>query len=281
MFSFKNLLAKKSFPKVAHYSDAPVRSWQDIPLGVDIKGKTLYWDTQLKPHLLITGRTGSGKSILLQNIIAHSIEHKGHFMLVGIDIYKKNLAAYEKYAPLVAGVATNMEDARTACQFIYDEMMKRYLLTEQAGVDNILDLPGFPEGHMLLVIDELSALLRKTGLEKDAAEDAVRDEITRMLTEITRLGRAAGIQLVLTSQQHDRKIITNELWDNIHTRAVMGSIDYTAWGRGYFQTRGIDGIEFQAYLATDEWMDEQYAKSGIVPAKDEGEKNAGENTEKS
>ena len=54
-----------------------VNSKYKIPLalGVDIGGNPMYYDLAKMPHMMIAGRTGSGKSVFVQSIITSIVYH--------------------------------------------------------------------------------------------------------------------------------------------------------------------------------------------------------------
>lgn len=259
MFSFKNLLAKKEFPKVAHFEDAPETDWSKVSLGVDLKGDTVYWDAKSDPHLAVIGRSGSGKSLLLETVIAHSIQHAQKIGVIGIDMYKGELLDSEKYSPVVLGVATSYEESFEACRFAYGFMKENYRLMEEARVNHVNDLTN-PPRLLLLMIDEVSTLLEKFNTEEDEEVDEIIDEMKELVGDIARLGRAAGVQLVLSSQQLNPKVVSDELWINLMTRVSMGTDDYSARGRGYLQVQGKSDVEFQAYRTNEKWVDEEFSR---------------------
>jgi len=58
-------------------NDTFINSKYKIPLalGVDIGGNPMYFDLAKMPHMLIAGRTGSGKSVFVQSIIMSIVYH--------------------------------------------------------------------------------------------------------------------------------------------------------------------------------------------------------------
>ena len=58
-------------------NDAFVNSKYKIPLalGVDIGGNPMYFDLAKMPHMLVAGRTGTGKSVFVQSIITSIVYH--------------------------------------------------------------------------------------------------------------------------------------------------------------------------------------------------------------
>mgnify|MGYP000488109829 CR=1 FL=1 len=88
-----------------------------IPLGFvigkDIAGKPVVADLAKMPHLLIAGRTGTGKSVCLNSIIVSILMSRGpdEVRMLMIDPKMVELSGYRKLPHLMHPVVTDMRKA--------------------------------------------------------------------------------------------------------------------------------------------------------------------------
>lgn len=269
---------EKIIPTMLPYDDIAGSSWDEFPLGSTGGINVAFWRPLESPNLLITGRTGSGKSVIERNLIFHCLQHPDKWRIYGIDLGRVDLRPYAKYSPVVERIATNMEDAVELCRAVHSEMLERFDKMGKLEVPHYRDLPAAPPAIMFLV-EELIYVLSMTGHKtgEGAAEDALREEVAVLLTNISRVGHAAGIHLVLSTQRPNKKILNGELLRNLSTRIVAGRVDVAhshaalgndqatrtpmgIKGRGYIQDRGV-GKQFQAAFAPLDWYDELLKKN--------------------
>lgn len=250
MFSLKKLFTKK-----VKLVENPAESWRKVALGVNRENEVVYWDIMAHPHIAVSGPSGSGKTNLLETILTHCIQNGDKIRAVGIDMYKNEMQEVEKYEPAVLGVAKTTENALEACRFAHEYMMKNYEKMEDAGANHFLDLEEKPH-LLLLVMDEMYTILKPYGDE----EDSLKEEMKKILLDIARLGRAAGVQIVLSSQQINPDIIADELYGNIANHVSMGADDYSAPGHGLLKAYADEPIEFQAYRADLKALDEYFSE---------------------
>lgn len=276
-------------PSNLHYDEIADSRWDEFALGKAGGTKTAVWNPNSSAHLLLTGPAGSGKSVLERNIIFHCLQHPNKWRVLGVDFYRVELSPYEKYSPAVLGIAKDLEEAVVACRFAREEMYNRYEKMEELGVNNYQDLPNAPYG-LIFIIDEISQLLALSGIKTNEgkAEDVLRNEAAMILLDISRLGRAAGIHLVLVSQRPNANILNPEVKANMSTKIVMGRVDSlhsqlvlgneeatqvlpTTFrnghyreirGRGYIQDQNR-GQQFQSAYAETEWYDNWLKKNNI------------------
>jgi DNA segregation ATPase FtsK/SpoIIIE-like protein len=265
-------------PSKLPYEEISDSQWDRILLGKAGGSNTVFWNPTSSPNLLLTGVAGSGKSVIERNIIFHCLQHPDRWRILAIDPYRVELRPYKKYSPVVERVVAELEDAVEICRYAHGEMMHRYKKMEELGINNYQDLPDVPHAIMFLV-DAVSGLLTMSGVKTDEgkAEDKMKGEISMLVTKIARLGRAAGIHLVLASQRPSYSIFSKELMDHMTTRIVMGRADtihstivfgndeatripWKIKGRGYIQ-ENEQGKQFQAAFAPLDWYDEWLKKN--------------------
>lgn len=268
-------------PAFAQYPGSTHSEWNKIPVGVGTDGDVV-WDVSVAPHALITGTTGGGKSTIQRNLIFHCIQHSDRWRFLGIDVKRVELSPYVKYDPVVMGIATNVEDGVEIIRYANEEMMNRYEQMEQLGVNHFKDLPEMPFALMVM-IDESYMFLAPSGIKTDEGkeEDALKGEASKAIGDIARLGRAAGVHLVLATQRPDATVIYGELKQNLACRMAAGRMDGIASGmtldndnatrlpgnikgRGYIQTFG-EGEQFQGYFAPQNWIDEWLENGSVSP----------------
>ena len=240
--------------------------WDKFPLGRFANGEEVVWDTSLSSNLLLSGGEGAGKSVLQRSIINHCLRHSENWALYGFDPFKVEMVPYLKNNPIAAEITTEISDTAAMITRVHAEMNGRYKQLKENGAKDFRDLPGTLPALMIM-INEASYLLSTTGSKSDEGkmEDSLREEMKYQLADIARLGHAAGIHLVISTQRMDSNIFPTTFKEDFTTRIAFGRMqaidsqllldkDKTDhWngrikGRGYFQQFG-EGYDFQAYYA--------------------------------
>ena len=137
-----------------------------------------------RPHLLIAGATGSGKSVALNGII-HSLlmtQSPFHCQFVLIDPKKVELIQYADL-PHVAMYASDHPDIVRALQWTIEETDRRFTYMQQKGTRE------YDGPHLYLIIDELADLMV-----------SIKKETLPMLQRIAQIGRAARVHVIACSQ---------------------------------------------------------------------------------
>lgn len=110
-------------------------------------------------------------------------------------------------------------------------------------------------------------------------EDKMKGEANMIMGSIARLGRAAGVHLVVATQRPDAKLIPGETKANLGVRINCGTTNSTASsmilengegtrvksnprGRLYLQIYG-KGDHGQGFFAEPEWIDEYLERNGM------------------
>ena len=189
-------------------------------LGAEVSGMPIIFDINKMPHLLVSGTTGSGKSVCI-NCMILSILYKAapqDVQLILIDPKKVEFNMYRNIPHLKTPIVTNPKKAAGALYAAVEEMEWRFNLIEQVGVRDIAGYnrmtAGDPEHpHMpqlVIIIDELADLMM-------TAPTDVENAICRLAQK----GRAAGIHLILGTQRPSVDVITGLIKANVPSRIAF------------------------------------------------------------
>jgi S-DNA-T family DNA segregation ATPase FtsK/SpoIIIE len=192
-----------------------------VPLGVDLEGRLRLADLA-KPehaHLLVAGMTGSGKTEWLRSAVAGLLAANTPetLRLVLIDP-KRNAFHPLRDSPFLHApiVYPDEQPASEVLARLADEMEARYRAMGRTGSDTLAEhvrRTGEPVPRIVCVCDEYADLLRRGRPEREALEQ-----------QVFRLGakaRAAGIHLILATQQPSREVIKGALDANIPARVGL------------------------------------------------------------
>ena len=110
-----------------------------VYLGKDVAGTPLVVDLTTLPHLLIAGRTGTGKSVCLNSIIASMLmtRRPDEVRMLMIDPKMVELSPYKCLPHLMHPVVTDMRKAEAILGWAVEKMEERYHLLARAGVRHI------------------------------------------------------------------------------------------------------------------------------------------------
>ena len=97
-------------------------------LGKDVKGNPLAFDLAEMPHLLIAGRTGTGKSVCLNAMILSILMTRSpdEVKLILIDPKIVELTQFKRIPHLMNPVVTDMKKAEALLAWACDKMDERY-----------------------------------------------------------------------------------------------------------------------------------------------------------
>lgn len=157
-----------------------------------------------RPHLLIAGATGSGKSVALNGIIHSMLMTQSPFrcQFVLIDPKKVELIQYA-LLPHCARYASEHPDIVRALQWAVDETDRRFSVMQNYGQKE------YSGAHLYVVIDELADLMV-----------SLKKETLPLLQRLAQIGRAARVHLIACSQNVLAQTIPTVLKCNFST--VLG-----------------------------------------------------------
>jgi len=191
----------------------------NIPIGVDVYGKTVTKDLREMPHLLIAGSTGSGKSVML-NVILHSLIAQNtpeELNLVLIDPKRVELMPFADEPHVQSRILHKHAESIKALKWLVEEMDVRYEKLQKAKYRNIDDYNADQVEQMpklVVVIDEFASLI----LTKSIGEPS---EAELMIVRLAQEGRAAGIHLIIATQRPSVDVVTGLIKANLPTRIAF------------------------------------------------------------
>ena len=221
------VLAKQSpFPTMvnADWDEARQAKPRMFPLGVDDMGKQVCWNVKDTFHLLICGKSGTGKSSAAQIVVTEALL-KGHNIIL-IDPSKGCIDFTQWAKPLALAFVGlgQMREAEAAIAWLRHEMAERVALFSKYGVGSIyeLDQNQLTEEERKhtqpidLVFDEFNSWLQEAGkttqnpnkdiqvANDNAAVSALNNSIRRTMSNLGKIvvqGRTAGISVILGAQR--------------------------------------------------------------------------------
>jgi S-DNA-T family DNA segregation ATPase FtsK/SpoIIIE len=236
MVRLRELIASQDFEKS--------KGALNLALGKDIGGHPVIVDLARMPHLLVSGTTGSGKSVGVNAMICSLLyQHSpDQCRFIMIDPKMLELSVYDGIPHLLSPVVTDPGKAVVALKWAVREMEDRYRLMSQMGVRNItgynqrlidatkrgevltrtvqtgFDADGKPVNedqplsmdplpYIVVIVDEMADLMLVAGKDVEGA-----------IQRLAQMARAAGIHLIMATQRPSVDVITGTIKANFPTR---------------------------------------------------------------
>lgn len=203
---------------------------------------TLYDNMAAQTHLLIAGRTGSGKSCVVNGIIHSQLVRKScdEVQFIFIDPKRVELSQWKNIPHCIAYASDDMRDRLNALNLAVRIIEHRFQEMEMQGVKK------YEGSDILVIIDELADLLTTQ-----------KNDVLPLLQRIGQIGRAARVHLVACTQCPTAQILSTQLRCNfdailgLRTRSMQDSRNIIGMkgceklpdhGQGYYVTPQHEGI---------------------------------------
>ena len=187
----------------------------NVVIGKDVSGTPIYADMAKFPHLLVSGSTGSGKTVFLNTLILSLIYKNSpqDLRLIMVDPKRVEFSFYSNLPHLLTPVIYDAPKASNALEWLVGEMERRFKVLAEAGKRDIIgyrairskEMENMP--YIMLIVDELADLMSSKG-----------NEIEGYIVRIAQMARAVGIHLVLATQRPSVEVITGLIKANITAR---------------------------------------------------------------
>lgn len=215
--SIHTIVAKKSpFPQniPAHWTTDHEPTC--LPFGITDEGTTISWDVRQSPHLLVLGKTGSGKSSLMRIPVCHALLQGWQVVLCDPEKGGNDFAGWASDRALMTVGLGEWKKAEHVIHWCEQEMRRRVQLISSYGVTCCDDLPlSVRPPHLLITFDEFNSYLSHYvplpadggDLRQAKRNQQLREQNTSiretmvMLAAIATQGRTASISLLLGAQR--------------------------------------------------------------------------------
>jgi S-DNA-T family DNA segregation ATPase FtsK/SpoIIIE len=200
-------------------------------LGKDTEGRPLVYDLAEMPHLLIAGRTGTGKSVCMNAIILSMLmtRRPDEVKMVMIDPKMLELSEYGRIPHLMHPIVKDMKKAEAILSWAVDKMEERYDLLSRVRVRNLAGYNELPPEeiqrrlgdmdeeereriptrmpYIVIFVDEMGDLMMQ-----------MKKEVEGHIIRLAQKSRAAGIHLVVATQKPTVDVITGLIKSNLPAR---------------------------------------------------------------
>lgn len=203
-----------------------------VALGQDVNGKKVMANLAKMPHILIAGRTGSGKSVCMNTFLLSLLYQNTpeELQLILIDPKRVSFARYKGIPHLKADVIVENKKVVNVLRWAVGQMEHRYKILEEAGKQ---DIQGYHE--MIAKGEKRTVVNTEAGTVKQEPYPAMpyivimidemadlmvthQKEVEPLIVRLASLSRAIGIHLVLATQRPEATVITGLIKANIPAR---------------------------------------------------------------
>lgn len=283
----KRQLVKQDFSSIVSSPYRPVMSEMSVTIGLDLETKeevTVRFNSKDYLHSFILGQSGSGKSVLLNNIITSAINKYApeDLMLYLMDFKGVEFNKYKGIKHAKAVLVDNSDPQLTLeiLRELKEENRKRVKLWQAEGVTNI---DGYNKKHpddrmqqVLFVADECQVMFSKS--DGSSLGYKMQREIADIINIIATQGRSQGIHMLLATQTLAETDISGQVLNNLtecfllmsapadSNLLVPDSSDLTekqpVGECCYFHKKGLVS-HVQTFFASDEELDEAIKQSQL------------------
>ncbi|WP_345353357.1 FtsK/SpoIIIE domain-containing protein [Rhodococcus olei] len=212
--------------RVDHPLELVDENLRHLPYATGGAERTMFWDVSTrsnKPHCLIVGPTGGGKTSVIRTLLTEAARRGIPF--VGVDPKMIELDGLEGYP----GCGAIIYDAVRAAMFVralHSEMMARNAYIHDMKIE------GSQLPLMIAVLDEFFILSGKWQRLLKTGDDETRDQLKELdplgaWADLAVLARSAGIRLLLGVQRPDASLFggaSGNARDNFGTRISLGNL---------------------------------------------------------
>lgn len=204
-------------------------------VGRDISGDAVVESLGEMPHLLIAGQTGSGKSVMINTLLASLLYRNSpsDLKLILVDPKQVEMAPYEDIPHLLTPIINDPTKTISALKWAVNEMERRYqllasikkrdinsyneyILNQEKTVE-IEDENGNLQQHndgampyIVIVIDEMADLMM-----------VASKDVENLIVRLAQKARAVGIHLVLATQRPSVNVVTGLIKANVPARIAF------------------------------------------------------------
>ncbi|HLC95085.1 MAG TPA: DNA translocase FtsK 4TM domain-containing protein, partial [Patescibacteria group bacterium] len=139
-----------------------------LVLGQDVAGKHIFGDLRKMPHLLIAGRTGSGKSVCINTLLLSLLYQNSpeDLKLILVDPKRVELSAFKGIPHLKTDVIVENKKVVNVLRWAVSEMERRYKCLEESHAKDLhIYREKYARGEMKTVVDMESGKVREENLE--------------------------------------------------------------------------------------------------------------------
>lgn len=190
-----------------------------VAIGKEANGNIKLLDLKESSNILISGSTGSGKTMLLSSIIC-SILYKANpneVKLIIIDTKNGVESNFFMNIPhLLIPPVTNIMEACAVLKWIMTDLQNRYNVIVEKNCSNIDEYNQKTEiteklPEIVVIIDEFEEL----------CESEFKTEIEELMFNITRSAEKVGIYFIVATTKLESKIISGRVKSNFLTRIAF------------------------------------------------------------
>ncbi len=198
--------------------------------GKDVSGRVIVADLSKMPHMLISGTTGSGKSVFTNSILITFLYRckPQDVKFIIIDPKVVEFGVYNGIPNLIIPVVTDPKKAAGALNWAVSEMTVRYkkfadmhvrdldsynkCIDEKQYEFSLEEGEEIPERlpRIVIIIDELADLMMVAAREVEEA-----------ICRLAQLARAAGIHMIIATQRPSVDVITGLIKANVPSRVAL------------------------------------------------------------
>ena len=215
---------KQDFAQLENTPYEPVTSEISVTVGLDVNDKhpvTVRFNSGDYIHAFILGQSGSGKSVLLNNIISSAILKYSpeDLMLYLMDFKGVEFNRYRGIKHTKAVLVDNSDPQMTleVLRELREENKHRVKLWQKEKVNNIdgynKKYPNSRLPQILFVADECQVMFKEH--TSNETERILQQEISEILNIIATQGRSQGIHMLLATQQLDEAAISGQILKNL------------------------------------------------------------------